>query len=155
MFLVGSVRMGLISMIPNLAPILITIGIMGWVGVPLDLFTLLIGCIAIGLAVDDTIHFMHNFRRYYEESGDVNEAVRHTLLSAGQAMLFTTLTLSMGFFIYMLSSMTNMILFGLLTGFTILLAFIADVVLAPALMALVAGHTSLGRVPAPESLPSE
>jgi len=155
MFLVGSVRMGLISMIPNLAPILITIGIMGWAGVPLDLFTLLIGCIAIGLAVDDTIHFMHNFRRYYDESGDVDEAVRLTLLSAGQAMLFTTLTLSTGFFIYMLSSMTNLFLFGLLTGFTILVAFIADVVLAPALMALVAGHTSLGRVPAPESLPSE
>ena len=155
MFLVGSVRMGLVSMIPNLAPILITIGIMGWAGIPLDLFTLLIGCIAIGLAVDDTIHFMHNFRRYYEQSGDVDQAVRETLLSAGQAMLFTTLTLSMGFFIYMLASMTNMILFGLLTGFTILMAFIADVVLAPALMAIVVGHTSLGRVPAPESLPSK
>ena len=78
---------------------------MGWAGISLDLFTLLIGCIAIGLAVDDPIHFMHNFRRYYEQSHDAEAAVRDTLQSAGQAKLFTSLTLSAGVFIYMLASM--------------------------------------------------
>jgi len=136
--LIGRVRLGLVAMIPNIAPILLTLGWMGWTGFPMDAFTLLIGCIALGLAVDDTIHFMHNFRRYFERSGDVADAVRQTLQSTGQAMLYTTLVLSAGFFIYMLASMTNLFYFGFLTGITILFALLADVVLAPALMALVA-----------------
>ncbi len=136
--LIGRLWIGLLSMIPNLAPILLTLGIMGWVGLRLDLFTLLIGSIAIGIAVDDTIHFMHNFRRYYESSGDVQSAVRQTLSSTGQAMLFTSLVLATGFFLYTLASMENLFFFGLLTGFTIIMAFLADVFLAPALLALVA-----------------
>jgi predicted RND superfamily exporter protein len=134
--LIGNLRIGLLSMVPNLSPILLTLGLMGWLGIPLDAFTLLIGCIAIGLAVDDTIHFMHNFRRYFARSGDVRRAVTETLESTGVAMLFTTLVLSTGFFIYMLSSMHNLFNFGLLTGFTIIMAFLGDVILAPALMAL-------------------
>jgi predicted RND superfamily exporter protein len=135
--LIGSLRIGLMSMIPNLAPILLTLGLMGWTGIPLDSFTLMVGSIAIGLAVDDTIHFLHNFRRYYGRSGDVPEAVRETLASTGQALLFTSLVLSSGFFLYMLASMNNLFYFGLLTGFTIIAAFLADLILAPALMALV------------------
>jgi hypothetical protein len=109
---------------------------MGWLGVGIDTFTLLIGCIAIGLAVDDTIHFMHNFRRYHDETGDVREAVRRTLSSTGQAMLVTSCVLAAGFFIYMGSTIPSLFRFGLLTGSTIILAFLADVILAPALMAL-------------------
>jgi predicted RND superfamily exporter protein len=134
--LIGNLRIGLLSMVPNLAPILITLGVMGWFEIPLDAFTLLIGSIAIGLAVDDTIHFMHNFRRYYQRSGDLRGSVRETLASTGQALLFTSLVLSTGFFLYMLASMRVLFYFGLLTGFTIIVAFLADVILAPALMAL-------------------
>ncbi|MGI9592480.1 MAG: efflux RND transporter permease subunit [Myxococcota bacterium] len=136
--LIGRLKLGLVAMIPNLAPILITLGAMGWLGVGIDTFTLLIGCIAIGLAVDDTIHFMHNFRRYFEQTADVREAVRRTLASTGQAMLVTSCVLSAGFFIYMGSNMPTLFRFGLLTGSTIILAFLADVIFAPALMALVA-----------------
>jgi predicted RND superfamily exporter protein len=136
--LLGSLRMGLVSMIPNLAPILMTLGIMGWFGLPLELFTLLIGGIALGLAVDDTVHFMHNFRRYYEHGADVPEAVRQTLSTTGQALLFTSVVLASGFFIYMLSTMSNLLNFGLLTATTIILAFVADLMFAPALMALLA-----------------
>jgi predicted RND superfamily exporter protein len=135
--LIGRLKLGLVAMIPNLAPIVITLGAMGWLGVGIDTFTLLIGCIAIGLAVDDTIHFMHNFRRYIDETGNVPEAVRRTLSSTGQAMLVTSCVLSAGFFIYMGSAMPTLFRFGLLTGSTIILAFLADVILAPALMALV------------------
>jgi hypothetical protein len=150
--LIGNVRVGMLSMIPNLAPILITLGVMGWLGLPLDAFTLMIGGIAIGLAVDDTIHFMHNFRRYYERSGDVRDAVRQTLSTTGQAMLFTSLVLSTGFFIYALATLRNLVTFGLLTGFTIIVAFLADALLAPALMALVVGRE---RVAAPASVTEE
>ncbi len=132
--LLGDFRIGLISMIPNLTPIILTLGIIGWFGLPLDLFTILIGSIAIGLAVDDTIHFMHNYRRYHHDTGDVEEAVRKTLLTTGRAMLVTTIVLSVGFFIYMFANMYNIQDFGMLTGFTIIMALMADFFLAPALM---------------------
>ncbi len=133
--LLGSIKIGLISMIPNLLPIILTLGVMGWTGMPLDLFTMLIGSIAIGLAVDDTIHFMHNYRRYHLQTGDVYTSVHKTLLSAGRAMLITSIVLATGFFLYMFSTMSNLFNFGLLTGFTILMALLADFLLAPALMA--------------------
>jgi predicted RND superfamily exporter protein len=123
-------------MIPNLTPIILTLGVMGWLGLPLDLFTMLIGSIAIGLAVDDTIHFMHNYRRYHHETGDVQEAVRQTLLTSGRAMFVTTVVLSIGFFLYMFANLSNLVNFGLLTGFTIIMALLADFFLAPALMAV-------------------
>ncbi len=132
--LLGSVRIGLISMIPNLTPIILTVGVMGWLDLPMDLFTILIGSIAIGLAVDDTIHFMHNFRRYHLETGDVPDSVRRTLLTSGRAMLVTSIVLCIGFFIYMFSILTNLFNFGLLTGFAIAMALLADFFLAPALM---------------------
>lgn len=134
--LIGNFRMGLIAMIPNLTPIIITLGLMGWIGIPIDAFTLLIGSIAIGLAVDDTIHFMHHFRSNFEETGDVRESTQRTLRSTGQALLYTSVVLSAGFFIYTFASMKNLLNFGFLTGLTIIFAFLADMILAPALLAL-------------------
>jgi len=135
--LIGNIRVGLVSMIPNLSPIIIALGIIGFTDIPLDMFTMLIGSIAIGLAVDDTIHFMHNFMRYRHETGDVRKAVHMTLQTTGRAMLFTSMVLSTGFFILMLSKMHNLQNFGLLTGIAIMLALIADFLLAPALMAVI------------------
>ncbi|MBW2217253.1 MAG: MMPL family transporter, partial [Deltaproteobacteria bacterium] len=135
--LIGRVRIGMLSMIPNITPILITIGGMGWFDMPMDLFNMTVGSIAIGLAVDDTIHFMHNFRRYFEESGDAENAVIQTLLTTGRAMCVTTCVLSLGFFSFMLASMNNLIGFGMLTGITIILALLSDLFLAPALMIVV------------------
>lgn len=132
--LMGNFKMGLISMIPNLTPIILTLGLMGFCDIPLDAFTLLIGSIAIGLVVDDTIHFMDNFKQYYHETGDVGGAIHSTLQTTGRAVLSTSLVLSGGFFVYIASSMQNLVYFGLLTGFTILTAMIADFILLPALM---------------------
>ena len=97
---------------------------------------MLIGSIAIGLTVDDNVHFMHGFRRLYTQTGDPAYAVRHTLLSTGRAMLITSVVLSMGFIIYTQSEMKNMISFGLMTAFCIVLALLATFLLAPALMML-------------------
>jgi predicted RND superfamily exporter protein len=138
--LLGNLRLGLVSMIPNLTPIILTMGLMGWLGLPMDLFTIMIGSIAIGLAVDDTIHFMHNFRRYHRSTGDVSDAIRLTLTGAGRAMLVTTAVLSLSFFLYMFSTLSNLFNFGLLTGFTIIMALLADLFLAPALMVLLEKH---------------
>jgi predicted RND superfamily exporter protein len=142
MLLLASFRIGLLSMVPNLSPIVITLGLMGWAGIPLDGFTLLIGSIALGLAVDDTIHFFHNFRRYYVETGSAAQATRETLLSTGRAMLFTTLVLVTGFWLFMFASLNNVFFFGLLTGTALLIALLADFLLAPAMMELITrtGH---------------
>ncbi|RTZ94749.1 MAG: RND transporter [Deltaproteobacteria bacterium] len=142
--LIGNLRLGLIAMIPNLGPILIVMGIMGWFRIPLDMFTMMIASVAIGLAVDDTVHFIYNFKRYYTESGDVRDAVGHTLHTAGRAMLATSIVLSVGFFIFMFASMNNVFYFGLLIGMAIILALIGDFFLGPALMALFA-EKMLGR----------
>ena len=132
--MLGSVKLGAVSMIPNLLPILISMGFMGYFSMPLDQFTMLIGSISVGLVVDDTIHFMHNFRRYHLKYGEVNKAVRETLLSTGRAIVVTTIVLCMGFFIFTAASMDNLIRFGLITGTTIFLALLSDLFLAPALM---------------------
>ncbi len=144
MLLIGSLRGGLASMVPNLGPIILVLGFVGWWGLHFDLFTLLIGSIAIGLAVDDTIHFMHNFYRYFRRSGDAHRAVRQTLETTGQAMLVTSVVLCCGFFSYMLAELNNLFYFGLLTGLAIALAFIADVIVSPALVALATRGRSPG-----------
>jgi hypothetical protein len=136
LLLLGTIRTGVAAMVPNLAPIVLTLGLMGWLGIPLDTFTLMIGSIAIGLAVDDTIHFMHVFRKYYEELSNTNEAVRETLRTTGHALLVTSIILSLSFFIYAFASLHNLVTFGMLTGITIIFAFVADITLSPALMAL-------------------
>ena len=133
---IGSVRIGLVSMIPNLAPIIITLGIMGWAGIIVDAFTLMIGGIAIGIAVDDTIHYMHNFRRNFLQTGDVRRSSAETLRTAGHALLVTSVVLSAGFFIFIFAEMNNLYYFGLLTSLTIANAFLIDILVSPALMAL-------------------
>ena len=138
MFILGSARLGLISMIPNLAPIIMGLFIMYVGHIPLDMFTLLIGSIAIGLAVDDTIHFMHNFRRYYLETGDATKAIEQTFFTTGKAMVITTLVLALGFFAYMAAYMISVQNFGILTGSVIIFALLSDLLLAPALMVVVA-----------------
>ena len=138
--LIGSFRVGIVSMIPNVLPILFAMAIMRPTGMQLDMFTMLVGSIALGLAVDDTIHFVHNFRRYHQQTGDPREAVRLTLTTTGRAMLTTSIVLSIGFLVYMFAYMTNMVNFGLLVGTAIIVALLADFFLAPALMVLMAGR---------------
>ncbi len=134
MLILGSVRIGLLSMIPNLVPIIMGLLVMYIGKMPLDMFTLLIGSIAIGLAVDDTIHFMHNFRRYYLESGDSAKAIEQTFYTTGKAMVITTLVLSLGFFAYIAANMISVQNFGIITGSVIVFALLSDLLLAPALM---------------------
>ena len=138
MLILGSPRLGLVSMIPNLAPIIMGMSIMYMADMPLDMFTLLIGSIAIGLAVDDTIHFMHNFKRYYLETKDTQLAMEQTFFTTGKAMVITTLVLSFGFYAYMAANMISVQNFGILTGSVIIFALLSDLLLAPALMVVMA-----------------
>ncbi|MFC1524498.1 RND family transporter [Thermodesulfobacteriota bacterium] len=137
--LIGDVRMGLVSMAPNLLPIILGLGFMKIVGVPLDYSTIMVGGIAIGLAVDDTVHYFHNFRRYYDKTGDPKAAVHQTMQTTGRALLFTTIILSGAFFNLLAADMNSTVNFGLITGFTITMALLADFLLAPALLVLLIG----------------
>ncbi|MCZ6730162.1 MAG: efflux RND transporter permease subunit [SAR324 cluster bacterium] len=142
--ILGSWRIGLISMLPNLAPIVVTMDVMGWMDIKLDMSNMLLGTVAIGLAVDDTIHFFHDFRTYYARSQNVGEAVRQTMLNAGRAILFTTLVLVTGFWLFMFASLNNLIQFGFLIGLCLIIALLADILLAPAMMELIT-RTERGR----------
>ena len=141
--LIGSLKIGLLAMFPNMLAILFVMGLVAVFNWPFDMFTMLIGSIAIGLCVDNTIHFMHNFRRYYRKTGNVEKAVEETLLTTGRALFISTVVLSIGFFIYAFASMKNLFYFGLLTGMTIALALVANFFLTPALLALVARFSNL------------
>ena len=135
--LIGNLKIGLISMIPNLLPIVFLSTIMVIFKMPLDMFTLLIGAIALGLAVDDTVHFMHNFRRYELQYNDVDKAVRLTLMGTGRAITLTSIVLALGFLVLTFSQMNNMFDFGVLTASAILVALLADFFLMPAIMKLI------------------
>jgi len=132
--LVGKLRMGIMCLIPNFAPIIITMGLMGWLGISLDMFSMMVGAVAIGIVVDDTIHFIYNFKRYFQESGNVPMAIHQTINTTGKAMLITSVVLSLGFFVYLFAVMNNLFYFGLLTGITVLLALLADFIFLPALI---------------------
>ncbi|MCP3951934.1 MAG: MMPL family transporter, partial [Desulfobacterales bacterium] len=141
-FHVGNVKIGLLSMISNLLPIFMTIGLMGLFSIKIDMSTIMIGSIAIGIVVDDTLHFMYNFRKYFEDSGDASLAIRKTMLGTGRALLLTSLILSSGFFILITASLSLLVVFGFLTGLTIIFALLADFFVNPALMVLVTGQAS-------------
>jgi predicted RND superfamily exporter protein len=156
MLLLGSVRTGLLSMAPAIGAILISLGVMGVFDMPLDGFILLVGSIALGLAVDDTIHFMHNYARARARGQDVDSTVRTTLESTGQALFFTSLVLIAGFLAYTQATLNLLINFGILTALAIGIAFAANVTPAPALVTLVARLRKDGESPqsvVPKSLP--
>jgi predicted RND superfamily exporter protein len=135
--LVGNVWRGLVAMIPNLIPVYLALGFAGWHDIPLDGSTMLIGAIVIGIAVDDTIHFMHKFNRYLEDGLEPALAVRETLRTTGSALLFTSLVLMAGFSSFLFAYMDNAKWFGVLTAFATCVALAADVIVGPALMMLV------------------
>jgi predicted RND superfamily exporter protein len=140
MILIGSFRIGLVSMVPNIFPIVCVLGVMGWAGLPLDTSTILIGSILIGLAVDDTIHIMHHFHRYYGKKRDVDAAFLTTLRTSGLAILFTSILMGSGFIaIGASSTMSNMVTFGYLAAFGIGVAFLADILVSPALLKIIYG----------------
>ena len=134
--LIGNLRIGVASMVPNLAPIVVVLGVMAFLGVRLDMFTMLVGSVALGLVVDDTVHFLHTFRRYFDENQDVRESVRETLRTTGRALVCTSLVLTAGFLIFAFSSLSSLVRFGSLTAFAIVTALLLDIFLSPALMSL-------------------
>ncbi|MCJ8273953.1 MAG: MMPL family transporter, partial [Psychrosphaera sp.] len=108
--------------------------IMGWIGIPLELMTITIAAISIGIAVDNSIHYMHRFIDEYTIRGDYWESVKACHGSIGQAIYFTSITITLGFGLLVMSSFIPTIYFGLLTGFAMLVALLANLSLLPILI---------------------
>lgn len=143
---------GLVAMVPNLFPIFMSLGVMGYVGMPLDMFTVLFGGIALGLAVDDTTHFMHGYRHRRRDLGlPMRESLQQVVALAGPASLFNTVAMTLGFFVFLFSKMDALASFGLLLGITILCAWVAEIFVSPALIHLYERLTQ-GRALSKESL---
>lgn len=132
----GSLKVGLLSMIPNLAPVIVVLGAMGWLGLHLDYVKLLLATVAIGIAVDDTIHLMINLRRQFLKTGNYQQAVLLALQDVGPALLITTIILVGAFSCYLLSSMAIISSFGVLLSAAIVVALVADLLFMPALVLL-------------------
>jgi hypothetical protein len=132
--LLRSIKTGMIAMVPNLSPILLTLGMMGWLGVMLDYSKIVIAAVALGIAVDDTIHLMFRFRHEFQQRGSYEEALRAALSDVGRALLITSISLVAGFLMLGYSVLASNATQGLLLAGTIVTALVADFLLMPALV---------------------
>lgn len=128
-----SVTVAAIALLPNILASLGVLGLMGWLGIALDFMTITIAAVAMGIAVDDTIHYVH---RYLDErrAGAASEAVASTHATVGKALLYTTAIICLGFSLLAFSDFVPSVLFGLLSAAALLFALIADLTLLPALL---------------------
>ena len=129
-----SIKVGLIAIVPNLFPIVINFGIMGWFGVELSMFTSLIASIAIGLAVDDTIHYLVRYNSEFRKDLNDRRALKETLRHIGRPIIYTTLTISIGFSILTLSGFKPTAIFGTMMAITMFSALVGDLILLPSLL---------------------
>lgn len=129
-----SPQLALLSLLPNLLPILITLGLMGLAGVPLNTATVTVAGIALGLIVDDTIHFLHHWRAKRQAGVDAAVAAADTLYYVGRPALITTITVALGFGMFALAPFRPTLFFGLLIAVTALTALLCDFVILPALL---------------------
>ncbi len=134
MVLFRSLKIALIAIIPNILSAIAVLGVMGLAGLPLDMMTITIAAISIGIAVDDTIHYIHRFGDEYKVDGDYIGAMHRCHGSIGNAMYYTSLTIIVGFSILVFSNFIPTILFGLLTGLAMLIALLTALTLLPRLI---------------------
>ena len=134
MVLFRSWKMALIAIVPNLLSAGVVLSVMGWAGIPLDMMTITIAAITIGIAVDDTIHYIHRFTEEFNEIGCYEQAVRNCHGSIGKAVYYTSLTVVVGFSILALSNFIPTIYFGLLNGLAMLIALVLVLTLLPRML---------------------
>jgi len=134
MILFRSVTLSIIGIIPNLLAATFVLGLMGLINLPLDMMTITIAAIAIGIAVDNSIHYIYRFREEYQSTKDYELSLYRSHDSIGRAIFFTSITIIFGFSILVLSNFVPTIIFGLLTGLAMLIALLAVLTLLPKLL---------------------
>jgi hypothetical protein len=136
LLLFRSFSLVVIGIVPNLLAAAIVLGLMGWMEIPLDLMTITIAAITIGIAVDNGIHYIYRFREEFRINGDYSQTLRICHANIGRAVLYTSTTIIFGFSILMLSMFMPTIYFGVLTGLAMVIAFLASLTLLPRLILL-------------------
>ena len=130
-----AVRLSLAAIVPNIIAAGLILGLMGWIGIPLDIMTITIAAINIGIGVDDSIHYVHRFREEFLEDGSHWDAIKRCHSSIAHAMYYTSVTVVLGFSILALSNFIPTIYFGILCGLAMIAALIANLMLLPILLA--------------------
>jgi predicted RND superfamily exporter protein len=129
-----SLKIALIAIFPNLLSVIAVLGFMGWARIPLDMMTITIAAISVGIAVDNTIHYIHRFKKEFADCGHYLTSMHRSHGSIGYAMYYTSVTIIIGFSILVLSNFIPSIYFGLLTGLAMVIALIAALTLLPQLI---------------------
>jgi len=139
MFLVlfRSLKIALIAMLANVLPIAVVLGVMGWLNIPLDMMTITLAAISLGIAVDDTIHYIHRFKHELQKDRRYLPTMHRCHRTIGHAMYYTSVTIIIGFSILALSNFIPSVYFGLLTGLAMLIALLAALTLLPQMLILV------------------
>mgnify|MGYP001797316509 CR=1 FL=1 len=127
-------RMLLVGVLPNVIPLVITGGLMGFLGITLRASTSIVFLIAFGVAVDDTIHFLGRLRIELREGRSLEDAIKNTTLGTGKALVITTVILLCGFTMLLTSDFGGTFSVGLFTGLTLLVALISDLILLPVMV---------------------
>ena len=144
LYLFASFRVLVCSLIPNLIPLVMTAGLMGWVGIAIKPSTVLVFSVALGIAIDITIRFLVNFKQELPHFyGDVNKTVIQTIRETGISIIYTSLVLIAGFIIFVFSGFGSTQALGWLTSFTLLIATLTNLVLLPVLLVAVSKETLL------------
>lgn len=138
-FMLRSLRLGLMAMVPNLSPLLAGLGLMGWTGIPLDAGTVMVASIAMGLVVDDTVHMMTRIRNHLADGDTVRDAIHGAMHETGRAVIVTSIVLAGGFCMLLTGSFLPNVYFGLISAFVIVAALAADLFLLPAVLVLLGG----------------
>jgi len=130
-----SYQMILISIIPNMLPLLITAGLMGFIGIPIKPSTILVFSIAFGISVDDTIHFLAKYRQELQANNwKIKKSVYSALRETGVSMFYTSIVLFFGFLVFTVSSFGGTIALGGLVSVTLLFAMVSNLLLLPSLL---------------------
>lgn len=138
MFLIlfRSLKIAFIAILPNALSVAVVLGVMGWLNIPLDMMTITIAAISIGIAVDDTIHYIHRFKSEFQKDRRYLPTMHRCHGSIGHAMYYTSITIIIGFSILVLSNFIPSVYFGLLTGLAMLIALLAALTLLPQMLIL-------------------
>lgn len=131
-----SIRLAALAIPANLLPVFLILGIMGIAGIPLDVATVTISAVVLGLVVDDTTQFLYRYRHELQHQKDAKTAVEQAVIGAGQAMASTTLVLGLGFLVLTLTAIKSIAFFGLLCSIALVVALLSDLLVLPATILL-------------------
>jgi len=129
-----SIKLAFITIVPNIFSAAVVLGVMGIFAIPLDLMTITIAAISVGIAVDNSIHLVARFKDERRDGGDYEHSVATSTSNVGQAMFYTTLVITSGFLIMVFSNFVPTMFFGMLTALAMVTALITNLVMLPMLI---------------------